>query len=160
MCGFLKRNCMRLQNFLPPTQSLIVFAARSYGDLSFWHWNPVLGACCGAGTPRSWDIPLKFLSTTRGWGISSFCVCATPTNLDGCGFFNSIVVRLPFTSISDGSEWWLFYVLVVILMWLCEEVSHVCLHHHLDQKSSKYCKVWLLVFYLEFCIFFICEIAP
>ena len=26
------------------------------------------------------------------------------TNMDGCGFFNSIVVRLPFNSISDGSE--------------------------------------------------------
>ena len=25
-------------------------------------------------------------------------------SLDGCGFFNSVVVRLPFNSISDGSE--------------------------------------------------------
>ena len=45
-----------------------------------------------------------------------------------------IVVRLPFSSISDIPEWWLFYILIVILMWFCEEVSHVCLCHHLDWK--------------------------
>ena len=58
-------------------------------------------------------------------------------SLDGCGFFISIVIRFPFNSISDGSEWWLFYILVVILMWLCKEVSHLCLCHYLDQKISK-----------------------
>ena len=42
MCGFFKRNCLGLQKFLPPTQSLLVFATRSYRDLSFWHWNPGL----------------------------------------------------------------------------------------------------------------------
>ena len=31
-------------------------------------------------------------------------ICAPPTSLDGCGFFNSVVVRLPFTWISDGFE--------------------------------------------------------
>ena len=30
------------------------------------------GACCGAGTPRSWDIPPEFLSSTRGCGASLF----------------------------------------------------------------------------------------
>ena len=32
MCGFFKGNCLELQEFLPPTQSPLVFAARSYGD--------------------------------------------------------------------------------------------------------------------------------
>ena len=27
-----------------------------------------------------------------------------PTSQDGCGFFNSLVVRLPFNVIPDGSE--------------------------------------------------------
>ena len=40
---FFKGNCLRLQKFLPPTQSLLVFVASSYGDLSSWHWNPGLG---------------------------------------------------------------------------------------------------------------------
>ena len=54
---------------------------------------------------------------------SLFHICAPPTSLDGCDFFDSIVVRLPFNLISDGSEWWLSYILVVILMWLWEEVN-------------------------------------
>ena len=43
LCEFFKRNCLGLQQFLLPTQSPLVFAARSYGDLSSWHWNPGLG---------------------------------------------------------------------------------------------------------------------
>ena len=92
------------------------------------------GTWCGAGTPRSWDIPPKFLSTTCGCETSPSHVCTPPTSLDGCGFFNSIVVRLPFRSITENSEWLLFYILAVILMWLCKKVSHVCLCHHLDLK--------------------------
>ena len=67
-----------------------------------------------------------------GCGTSTFHFCAPPTSLDECGFFNSVVVRLPFSLISER---WLFYILVVILMWLCKEVSHVCLLCHLNQKS-------------------------
>ena len=96
------------------------------------------GAWCGAGTPCSLDSPSVFSRTTHEWGTSLFCICAPPTSLDGCGFFNSVVVRLPFNSISAGSGWWLFHILVVILMWLCEEVSHVCLCHHLDQNPISY----------------------
>ena len=44
VCGFFKRNCLELPKFLPPTQSLLVFAARNYGNLSSWHWNPGLGS--------------------------------------------------------------------------------------------------------------------
>ena len=49
MCGFFKGNCLGLQKFLPLTQSLLDFAARSCGDLSSWHWNPRLGAWSGLG---------------------------------------------------------------------------------------------------------------
>ena len=74
------------------------------------------GSLCGSGTPCSRDIPPEFVSNTCGCGTSPFCISAPPPSLDGCGFFNSTVARLPFNSISDGSEWW-FYILVVILMW-------------------------------------------
>ena len=37
ICGFFKRNCWGLQQFLPPTQSLLDFAARSCADLSSWY---------------------------------------------------------------------------------------------------------------------------
>ena len=43
VCGFFKRNSLGLQKFLVPTAFLLVFAARSYGDLPSWHWNPGLG---------------------------------------------------------------------------------------------------------------------
>ena len=45
MYGFFKRNCLGLQKFLSLTQSPLVFAARSCGDLSFMHWNHGLGVC-------------------------------------------------------------------------------------------------------------------
>ena len=125
VCGFFMGNCLGLQKFLPLTQSLLVFAARSYEDLSSWQRNPGPGVWCGDGTPCSLDIPPKFLSTTCGCGTSPFCICSPPTSVDG--YFNSMVVRLPFNSISDGYESGLFYILVVILMWLCEEASHVYL---------------------------------
>ena len=73
------------------------FAARGYGDLSSRYWNLGLGAWCGAGTPCSQDIPPKFLST-------HFIVSAVSTSWDGCGFFSSVVVRLPFNLISDSYE--------------------------------------------------------
>ncbi|KAF6094767.1 hypothetical protein HJG60_011865 [Phyllostomus discolor] len=62
------------------------------------------GAWCGAGTPHSQYIPPKFLSTTHGLGTSPFHVSTPPTSLDGCGLFNSTVVRLPLNLISDGYE--------------------------------------------------------
>ena len=105
------------------------------------------GVWCGARPPYSWDIPPKFLFSTRGCGTRPFHICISPASLDGRGFFNSIVVRLPFNSISNSSKWRLSYILVVILLRLCEEASRVCLCCHLDQKSlieiltSKSCKV-------------------
>ena len=136
VCGFFKGKCLELQNFLPLTQSILVIASRGYGDLSSWHWNPGLGSWWRTGTHHSWDIPPEFLFTTCGCGTSLFCDYIPPTILDVCGFFNSVVFRLPFNLISDGSKWWLFYILVVILMWLCKDLSHVYLYCHLDQKSQ------------------------
>ena len=73
----------------------------------------------------------------HGCGASPFHICTPPTSLHGCGCFNPIVVRLPFNSISDVPERWLFYTEAVSLMWLCEEVSQVSLCCHLDWKLRK-----------------------
>ena len=64
---------------LPQLQSLLVFTARSHGDLSSWHWNPGLGGTwCGAGTPHSsvgdlfsLDMPLDFQPPHVGVGPAS-----------------------------------------------------------------------------------------
>ena len=137
MCGFFKSNCFGSGSFfhqLNPHWFLQPEVVGTYlpgtGILGCGTW-------CGTGTPHSRDIPPESLSTTHGCGTSPFHICAPPTSLDGCGFFNSIVVRLAFDSISVSSEQ-LFYILVIIFVWLCEEMSHVCLCHHLDQKSGKY----------------------
>ena len=123
---------MGLQKFLPLIQSLLVLAARSFGDLSSWHWNPRLG-----GLASGWDSLLpRYPSRVF---IHHMCVrdqpvthLHPPTSLDGCGFFNSIVVRLPFNLISICSMQWWFYILVAVLMRLYKETSYVC---HLDQQS-------------------------
>ena len=107
------------------------FCSQKLWGLTFLALEPWLGVggggWCWAGSSCSWDIPPKFLSTTCGWETSPLHVCAPPTSLDGCGFFNSVVVKLQFNSISDGSEWWLVCISVVILMRLYEEVSRVSL---------------------------------
>ena len=57
LCGFFKRNFLRLQEFLPPTQSLLFFAiptcARSFGNLIFL----ALESCTG-GPSVGWDSSL------------------------------------------------------------------------------------------------------
>ena len=55
-----------------------------------------------AWTPRSQDILPEFLSTTCEGPAHSRSVPLLP--VDGCGFFNSIVVRLSFNLIFDSSE--------------------------------------------------------
>ena len=132
VCGFFKRNSLGLQKFLPPTQFPLVFAARSCRDLTSWHWNSGLGGLMW-GYNSSLTIFPSQIFIHHTCGTSPFPVCAPPTSLHGCSFFNSVVVRLPFNSVSDVSEWWLFYIFVVISMWLCNEESHVCLPNILER---------------------------
>ena len=133
------------------------FNGNTWDSRSFFHWlNPCKllqpnimgtylsgtgslgwGARCGAGVPCSQNVPPQFLPTTRVCGTSPFCFSVPPTIVNGCGFFNSIVVSLPFNSILDSSEWRLFYSVAAILMWLCKEVSHVYLCCHLDWMSYR-----------------------
>ena len=49
------------------------------------------------------EIPLPNLYT-HGYWTNLFHICTPPTSLDRCGFFNSVVVRLPFRVISDVPE--------------------------------------------------------
>ena len=58
-------------------------------------------------------------------------VSAPPTSLHECFFFNSLVVRLPYSLI-----FWLFFVFKLFLsfFWLCEEAQCVYLHLHLGRK--------------------------
>ena len=58
------------------------------------------------------------------WLCDQLVLCLHPFYLFWCGFFFiSLITELPFSQISGGSEWWFLHSLVVILMWLWEEVS-------------------------------------
>ena len=61
-------------------------------------------------------------------------ISAPLTGLDECFFFNSLVVRLPYSSIFCQS--WLFFVFkFVVLFLLCKEAQCVYLCLHLGRKS-------------------------
>ena len=104
VCGFFQRNYLGLQKFPPPTQSLLVFSARSYGDFFSWCWKPEL-----MGLVLGWDSSLMRYPSEifihHMWVRDQSVLCLHPSySLDGCGFLNFIIVRLPFNSISDGAE--------------------------------------------------------
>ena len=61
-----------------------------------------------AGGPV-WVWDSSFLRDSSGifihmGGCQHVRVCTPPASLDGCGFFNSVLVRLPFNWISDVPE--------------------------------------------------------
>ena len=134
MCGPFKSKCLGFQQYLPPThlslrcflQPEVIGTFLPGTETLDWGWYSLLpkypsrvfihsiavGSACPMFPPL---LPRLRASYQSGWMWF---------------LFNSI------NSISDGSEWWLFYSLVIILMWLCEEVSCVYLCHHLDWKSG------------------------
>ena len=62
---------------------------------------------------------------------------APPTGLDGCFFFISLVVGLPYSLII--CQFWLFFVFKLSLsfFWLCEEAQCFYLCLHLGRKSKS-----------------------
>ena len=85
--GFPKRNSLGLQQLPPLTQSPLVFAARSCGNLPFWHWNPGLGGpVVGLGLLTPKTSLLNFYPC--GCGTCLFRVLTPPTSLVECFFFN------------------------------------------------------------------------
>ena len=75
-------------------------------------WVQQSSPCCDSSLPR---LP----------------VCAPSPGLDECFFFNSLVVRLPYSSIF--CQFWLFFVFK-LSFWLCEEAQCVYLCLHLGWK--------------------------
>ena len=108
--GFFKRICLELQKFLPPTQSPLDFCSQKLWGLHLpgtgtLGWGP--GVMLGLLTTKI--SLLNFYPPCIGWLTSPFHVCAPPSCLNGCGFFNSVVVRL-----SVQLNFWWFWVMVVL----------------------------------------------
>ena len=59
--GFFERNCLELQKFFLLPQFPLVFAARSYGNLSSWHWNLGWGWDSSLLTYPSWIFVFDLL---------------------------------------------------------------------------------------------------
>ena len=116
MHGIFKRNCSELQKFLGLTQCLMVFAARSYGDLYPGVGSLGWAAWCGAGITHSWGIPPDFylLRVCMGPPILHFCVSAPPTRLDNVTSLIPWLSDFHRAQFSDDSGWQLFCSLVVI----------------------------------------------
>ena len=76
-------------------------------------------------------------------------ISAPSINLDGCFFFNSLVVGLPNSCIFW--QFWLFFVFkLIVLILLCEEAKCIYLHLHLGQKSSESASLdWIIFLVLE-----------
>ena len=90
------------------------------------HWSPELHSL--------WPGPP---ATALPWVLSAQMPISTPpTGLDECVFFNSLVVRLPYSSIF--CQFWLFFVFKLLsYFWLFEEAQCVYLHLHLCWKFPK-----------------------
>ena len=98
---------MGLQQFLPLTQSPLVFVAKIYADVSSQHWKPGLGepgVGLGLLAPEIY-LPNFYLPHVGMGPVHSVSAPLLPVWMDVCVFFfNSIVVRGSFNSVSDGSE--------------------------------------------------------
>nr|KAF6500941.1 hypothetical protein HJG59_007964 [Molossus molossus] len=127
VCGPFKRSCLGLQQPQPPSASVHAgFIVRSYGDFSSWHWNlnwkPSIGRGLSASQGGLYQsrYPPDFYPPHVRVGPAHLCLHTSYQS--PCGFlFNFVVVGLPFSLISGGSEGCFFCSLVVILMWLWEE---------------------------------------
>ena len=87
-------------------------------------------ACCRLACPS----PLA----TASLGVlpTQLPIFTPSTILDECVFFNSLVVRLSYSSIF--CQFWLFFVFKLLSsFWLCEETQCVYLYLHLGQKSLE-----------------------
>ena len=129
--GPFKRKYLGLQKFLSSTALIpIGFYSQKLWKLIFQHWNTELGGLVWGWDPFLLRYPSQFLSPHMGVWPAHYTSPPLLPVLYGF-LFNFTVVGLPFSLISDGSEWWLFYRLVVIFMYLCREASHVPLYCHL-----------------------------
>ena len=87
VCGFFKGNCLRLQKSLPLTQSLLVLAARSYGDLLYsWHWNPGLGSLMWGWDPSLLRYPFRIF-IYHMWMWNQAVPCLHPSDQSGWMWF-------------------------------------------------------------------------
>ena len=153
-CRPFKWTLLSNRQFLLPPQTPLVFTVRSYEAFSSQHWNPGLcGLVWGWGRSLSRYCSWFFSTmhergTTCSIAATSASLCHTmssppylsistrPTHLDKYGFFKSLVVGLPYSSIFW--QFWVFLVstLVAILLVVAQE-GETCLSIPLSWPQVK-----------------------
>ena len=116
----------------PTASSLIGFFSQRFCGFISLHWNP--GLCSLSHSPV---VPPGFSTCKCGTAQSaSHClahlvlqlqciISASPTGLDECFSFNSLVVRLPYSLIFF--QFWLYFVFKFVVLFVMEG-GIVCLH--------------------------------
>ena len=132
VCRPFKRNCLgfpKLQAFLSLNSCWFLqpdhmgTSLPGTGTLGWGAWCGA-GTLCSSGRTPTAKIPLPIFIGHR-WVWGQFVEHLHPSYQSQCGFFNSIVVGIPFTLMPDSYERWLFCNLVGILTWLWKKMSTV-----------------------------------
>ena len=133
---------LQFSQFFPPCTSFAMFILPTVDP---WVVRSVSLTCCSSPyiCRERWD------HLDHQWWPCYVCslpqlpICAAPTSLVDCCFLNSLVVRLPFTSIFW--HFWLIFVfqLFVSFLWLLQEVNHIYLWLYL-YNNSCYSLYWCI----------------
>ena len=103
-------------------------------------WSVLLPSCSSRFVlMHMWDCPVLQALPCGGPLQPGSWLSATPTSLDECFFFKSLVVGLPCSSIFW--QFWLFFFFILSwflsFFWLYKEAEHIYLHLNLGQKFHK-----------------------
>ena len=133
-------HCLNPHRFLQPETLRL-----SFPTLEPWVAWSVSFPSCSSWFIRTqiWDLPLcqllpllvLQLPPCHESSPPQLPISAPPTSLTECFFFNTLVVRLPYSSIF-GSSGYLLFLNLCFSFWLCEEAQWIYLHLHLGRVKS------------------------
>ena len=99
-------------------------------------WSVLLPSCSSWFIcMQMWDHPVYQPPPCCASSPPQLPVFVPPTSLNECFFFNSLVVRFPYSSIL--CQFWLFFVFKLLLsfFWLCNEIQCVLSLIHISEPT-------------------------
>ena len=117
-------------------------------------WSVLLPSCSSQFIcTQMWDSPLHQLPPCCELSPPQLPVSAPPTSLGECFFFNSLVVRLPYSSIFGSPCYFLFLNLLFFFFWLCDVTKCIYLYLYLGHKSVLFSTYFFVSSFLQpFCV--------
>ena len=129
---FLQPEVFRLYFLSTGTLGCMVYLAPQLFLPVYLHAN------VGAPAPPTTTLPALVLQVLPclEYSLPGLPLSTPPTGLDECFFFNSFIVRLPYSSIFW--QFWLFLFLNLLLsFWLCKEAKCIYLHLRLGWNPKS-----------------------